>query len=152
VEVSDSDTLSNSILHNSIFSNVGLGIDLVGGIENTAGVTANDAGDGDGGANGLQNSPVITLAKTVSGKTTIKATLNSSANAQFTVELFSNPSGNEGKKFLGTKSVTTGPDGKVTFAFSPQKPVKVGQTITATATDSKGNTSEFSAPKKVVAG
>jgi len=41
----------NAIRGNSIRSNGGLGIDLVGGTENVYGVTANDGGDGDTGPN-----------------------------------------------------------------------------------------------------
>ena len=56
-------------------------------------------------------------------------------------------SGNEVKKFLGEKIVTTGSDGKVSFAF---KKVARGA-ITATATNEvTGDTSEFSAPRRVV--
>jgi hypothetical protein len=37
-----------------------------------------------------------------------------------------------------------------TYSFSPTQVVPDGQNITATATDSGGNTSEFSAPEEVV--
>ncbi len=60
-------------------------------------------------------------------------------------------SSKEGKTFIGQKQVTTASDGKVTFTFEPAKRVGLGQTVTARATDSVGNTSEFSAPRMVVA-
>jgi parallel beta-helix repeat protein len=47
--------VQNHIRGNSIFQNQGLGIDLGG-----TGVTPNDSGDGDSGANQLQNFPIIT--------------------------------------------------------------------------------------------
>jgi trimeric autotransporter adhesin len=72
VMINGSNTVSNSILSNSIFSNGSLGIDLV-----DAGITPNDSGDADTGANNLQNYPVITSAKKASGQTTIKGKLNS---------------------------------------------------------------------------
>jgi hypothetical protein len=142
----------NRILLNSIFSNAGLGIDLVGGTENAAGATANDTGDPDSGPNDLQNKPVITSAKTVGGTTTIQAKLNSTPSDPFVVEFFSNPSGeNEGKKFIGNKAVSTNSNGNVTFSFVPSQAVPAGQRVTATATNSvEANTSEFSAPRTVV--
>jgi hypothetical protein len=145
-----------SVLVNSIFSNGGLGIDLEGGTEDADGHTANDPGDLDDrtdGSNLLQNFPVLTSAKTASGKTTIKGKLNSTPNFSFTVRFFSNPKGtDEGKVFIGKKSGTTDANGNASFIFAPAKAVSVGRAITATATDPGGNTSEFSAPRAVVAG
>jgi hypothetical protein len=148
VAVSDNG-IGNSVLSNSIFSNVGLGIDL-----NQDGVSANDPGDVDAGSNGLQNKPVITSATTGSS-TIIKGRLNSVPNKSFTVQVFASPqlssSGNgQGKTFLGEKAVSTDGSGKVTFTFKASQKVPRGQFIIATATDSVNNTSEFSAAKKVV--
>jgi parallel beta-helix repeat protein len=144
----------NEISRNSIFSNGGLGIDLGGpgeySVTNVS--TPNDAGDTDTGPNGLQNKPVLSSAKTVSGKTTIKGTFSSNTGQTYTIEFYSNPSGDEGKKFIGQKSVTTDGSGNASFTFSPATKVPAGQTITATATnESTGDTSEFSAAKGVVA-
>jgi hypothetical protein len=151
VNVVGEETAGNRILSNSIFSNGRLGIDLVGGTENAAGATANDASDRDAGPNGLQNKPVITSAKTVGATTTIQAKLNSTPSDPFFVQFFSNPSGNEGQKFIGSKSVSTNSNGNVTFTFTPSQAVPVGQTVTATALDIVGgNTSEFSGPRTVV--
>jgi len=152
VQVRGNLSSGNKISRNSIFSNAGLGIDLVGGVEDAAGRTANDAGDVDAGPNGLQNKPVISSAKTVSGKTTIKGTLKSPPfeDLGYTIEFFSNPSGDEGKKFIGQKSVASNSSGTATFTFSPASAVTVGQTITATATVLRASeTSEFSAPRTV---
>jgi hypothetical protein len=140
VRIHGSGATGNAILGNSIYSNTGLGIDL-----GNDGVTANDVGDSDTGANNLQNFPVITSANT----TTINGTLNSTANTQFTIQFFDNatvdPSGyGEGQTFLGSTNVNT--DGSGNAAFSYAYTAVSGQPfITATATDPLGNTSEFSA-------
>ena len=138
----------NRILSNSIFANFDLGIDL-----GADGPTANDPGDADTGANDLQNKPVLSSAKkSATGTTTIKGTLNSTPDKIFTVQFFSNPEGgDEGKTLLGSKSVTTNGTGNLSFTFSTKKAIRLGQNITATATGPSGNTSEFSAPRKVVA-
>ena len=136
---------ANHIQANSIFSNNALGIDL-----GPAGVTPNDAGDGDAGANNLQNFPVLTTSNGVAGGgVNVQGTLNSSANTTFTLEFFSNascdPSGNgEGRTFLGSAPVTTNGAGNVTFNVNVTGSAVVGETITATATNPQGNTSEFS--------
>ena len=136
----------NRILQNSIFSNGGLGIDL-----GDDGPTANDPGDVDTGPNNLQNKPGISSARTGSLKTTIKGSLNSTPNKTFLVQFFSNPAGtDEGKTFIGQKSVTTDSSGNVSFIFTPPQKVGAGRTVTATATSPGGNTSEFSAARSVV--
>ena len=138
------DATGNRILSNSIFSNGAIGIDL-----NADGPTANDLGDADIGPNTLQNKPVVTSASAFGGQATIKGRLSSTPEEDFTIEIFSNPSGtDQGKKFLGQRAVSTGSDGKATFTLT--KDVPVGLNITATATDAAGNTSEFSSPRTVV--
>jgi hypothetical protein len=154
VEV-DVTSTRNEISRNSVFSNAGLGIDLIGQGEaffsNVS--TPNDPGDTDSGANNLQNKPVLSSAKTASGKTTVAGKLVSTPNQAYTIEFYSNPKDtNEGKKFIGEKSITTSVDGLRSFTFTPATSVSVGQAITVTATrDSTHDTSEFSAPRKVVA-
>ena len=151
VTVCDGTTTGNKVSRNSIFSNGGLGIDLLGPDENriTNFSNANDAGDTDSGPKGLQNTHLLTSAKTLSGKSTIKGKLNSTPGKTFSVRLFSNPSGaNEGENFVGQKTVTTDGSGTATFAFSTTTRVPVGRSITATATGAAG-TSEFSAPRTV---
>ena len=142
VLVSPPAATENAILSNSIFSNAGLGIDL-----DPNGVTPNDPGDDDTGANNLQNFPVVTSA--TSGSSTIEGTLNSTASATFRLEFFSNsecdPSGHgEGETFLGSTMVTTDGSGDVGFAVTLDATVPLGHFITATATDPDNNTSEFS--------
>ena len=127
-----------------------MGIDLSGGAQNAAGDTANDPGDADEGPNGLQNKPVIRSATSSSDGITIKGKLNSVPSRAFNVQFFSSPSGNEGQKFIGQRILTTDASGNVSFSFKTQVKVRRG-VITATATDVFGNTSEFSAPRTVVA-
>jgi hypothetical protein len=108
---------------------------------------------GDSGANNLQNKPVLSSAKTASIKTTVAGKLVSTPNQAYTIEFYSSPKDtNEGKKFIGEKGITTSVDGLRSFTFTPATSVTVGQAITVTATrNSTHDTSEFSAPRKVVA-
>ena len=133
----------NTIRSNSIYANgttaAHLGIDL-----GDDGVTANDTGDGDL-ANNHQNYPILTAAS-ASG---ITGTLNSAANATFTLEFYSNPtveaSGfGEGKTFLGSLNVTTNGSGNASFTFISPVGVFGGEHVVATATSVSGDTSEFS--------
>jgi parallel beta-helix repeat protein len=139
----------NRISGNSVFANGALGIDLA-----RDGVTANDVGDGDSGANNLQNFPALTDASTSTAGTVVDGTLGSTPSTTFTVEFFTSnacdPTGfGEGKTLLGTKSVTTGAGGTISFRFTTTTMVGAADFITATATDPSGNTSEFSQCKQI---
>ncbi len=142
-------TLSTSntlVSRNSIYSNTLFGINLVK--TNNDGLTVNDLGDADTGANGLQNYPTITSVASSGGSTTIQGTLNSHPNTTYQLEFFANDAVTsfqyEGQEVIGTTSVTT--DGAGNAAFSVTVPVTLAASrfVTATATDPLGNTSEFS--------
>jgi hypothetical protein len=135
----------NAILRNSIYSNGGFEIDFGGN-----GFTPNDPGDGDIGANDLQNFPVLTLATPDPGGTHVTGTLNSAPNTTYRIEFFQSDivDGNgvgEGKVFLAFQDVTTDGSGNATFSVVVPASLAVGQFVTATATNSSlHNTSEFS--------
>ena len=123
---------NNAIVSNAISRNGLLGIDL-----GPLGVTPNDAGDADTGANNLQNFPVLTSA---SGG--VQGTLNSTPNSTFRIEFFGNTacdaSGNgEGATLLGNTTVTTDDAGNATIALFS---TAADESVTATATDSSNNT------------
>jgi hypothetical protein len=146
------------ITENHTYSNGQLGIDLLGGTENAAGVTANDADDPDTGANDRQNFPVLTAAvkSNTTGATTVVGAFNSNPSTAFRIELFMavpDPSGNgEGQVVLAAQNVTTNANGDTSFSFASGG-WPSGMVLTATATSvTAGNTSEFSANRTVVAG
>ncbi len=133
----------NAILGNTISYNGGLGIDL-----GPAGVTPNDPGDPDPGANLLQNFPVVGSVVLGPASTEIHGTLDSLANLGFRVELFASlvcdASGyGQGQRPLGAVDAATDASGNA--AFVATLGAALGPWITATATDPSGNTSEFSA-------
>ncbi len=130
-----------AIRGNNFFGNSGLGIDL-----RSDGVTANDPGDADTGANNLQNFPIITSAS--HGNTMVVGTLNSTPSTQFTLDFYANSApcnaSTEGQRYLGSGSVTTDGDGNGSFNLTLTGSSVASESITATATDPNGNTSEFS--------
>ena len=141
-------SMGTPITNNRIHSNGGIGIDL-----NQGGVTPNDEDDADAGANETQNYPKLISARTTASATKVRGTLNSVPEFEYTLEFFTNKvKDREGRKPIGTKLVTTDPDGDVSFGFKPATEVKVGRFITATATNPNESTSEFSSPRKVTAG
>jgi len=144
VRIRDRST-NNAILGNAIFSNGALGIDL----SSTVGVNPNIPCNTGSGANMAQNYPI--LAQAVSGAGTgVRGTLNSRPNRAFLLQFFANPACDstgygEGQVYLGQTTVVTGNNCNVGFVANLPGSIPVGYFVTATATDSANNTSEFSA-------
>lgn len=145
-----------TILGNSIYQNgpsvgfSGLGINLHP--EGGDGVTPNDLGDADVGANGLQNYPVIVSATSAGN---VQGTLNSTATTTFRVEFFANAACDssgfgEGQTLIGFQLVTTDGSGNANFNASLAALPVGQQVVTSTATDPSGNTSEFSSCRSAV--
>lgn len=133
--------IQNRIQRNSIYANKLLGIDI-----DSVGVMENDPLDADSGPNLRQNYPLINSASAATR--IIKGKLQATPNSTYTIEFFTtrdcDETGHgEGKKFLGAISVTTNARGAAKLLINLKK-LKPGHSITATATDASGNTSEFS--------
>lgn len=160
VSASGQPNVGNAIEGNTIFLNgrsnpiALLGIDLTNGFvfPREDGLTPNDS-KGHGGPNNpnnFQNFPVLTSALPNSGKTDVSGTLKADPNSTYRIEFFANdtdPSGGipEGQQFLGAINVNTDANGSAAFSVTLNVSVANGRSVTATATDAIGNTSEFSA-------
>jgi uncharacterized protein (TIGR02145 family) len=136
--------VNNRISENAIYSNGGLGIDL-GNDE----MTPNDDGDSDTGSNNLQNFPVLESVSFIQGSVTVNGFLNSESYKSFTLQFFASKVGDdsgygEGQTYIGYDTVRTNYYGNATFSATLPIKSSYGQVITATATSSDGNTSEFS--------
>jgi len=138
----------NQFLLNNIYNNGGLGIDL-----GDDGVSPNDGCDAENGVNDLQNHPVLQSVQIAGGAPPtfeVNGFLNSEPDQSYTIRFYGNtvadPSGfGEGGFFLGSTTVNTPAGCQVSFTASlPLFPTGSGRCVTATATDSEGNTSEFS--------
>jgi hypothetical protein len=121
----------NTILHNAIFANRNLGIELVNH------------------ANGDQAFPVLTSAAVNGSNTVIQGVLTGAANTTFTLEFFRNTGADssgfgQGQRFLTAAMLTTDAAGHATFSVTVTGGVNPGDFLTATATDAAGNTSQFS--------
>ena len=145
--------VGTSIRGNVIYSNTQQGIDL--GNDDT---TSNDAGDGDSGPNGRQNYPVLTAASLNGAELAIAGTFNSTDDTTFTIDLYSTSIPNAGghggaETHLGSFSLTTDGSGD---SFVKEvinidiNDISVGDSLSATATDPNGSTSEFSSNVLVV--
>jgi parallel beta-helix repeat protein len=146
--------VNNGVRYNVMFSNSGFGINL-----GSDAWTPNDSGDGDGGANNLQNYPSLSKATFDGTNVTIQGSLNSRPNSRYDLDFYWNPScdvnfdhsGGEGKQYLGATTVTTDGGGNVSFSV-PFGNVPSSGVISADATDSSRNTSELSACATITAG
>jgi IPT/TIG domain/S-layer homology domain len=127
----------------------GLAIEL-----GSVGIQLNDEGDGDSGANGFQNYPILNSAGPAFAQgagTRIIGSLNSTASTTFDLDFYSNPPCAarpqeflEGEVYLGSEQVTTNGSGDVGFDITLPANVAPGSRISASATDPDGNTSELS--------
>ena len=119
-------TLNDSIEGNSIFANTGLGISLIGGLPNNG-----------------QPAPVLTSA-VVASTTTVTGNLTA-PDGDYRLEFFASPSSGpafQGKIFLGSYLVTVS-GGATPFTATGLLAVPANSYMTATATDSAGDTSQF---------
>jgi len=139
----------NRIYENRSASGPGLGIEL-----GSFGIQVNDPGDGDSGANGFQNYPILLSAGpsfAEGGGNHIVGVLNSTPSTQFTIDFYANPPCAarpqeflEGEVYLGSAAVTTNASGNASIDTSIGPPQPPGSRYSATATDPDGNTSEMS--------
>ena len=139
----------NAVRGNSNFGNDGLGIDLVGPV---AGVTENDTDDPDVGANDLQNFPKLDFARPTALGIWVQGSINTEANQILRLDFYLSlgedvhPSlHGPGRRYLGFITVDMGTGTTAEFSeLLLVSGVQAGDVVTATATDEKGNTSEFS--------
>src|SRR6185295_13949409 len=129
---------------NQIFSNGLLGIDL-----GAPGLTPNDTGDLDFGADTLLNFPILTSVTVSGGSTHIVGNLNSAPNSDFFIEFFSstqctgsNPGASQQLLSLPVLFHTDG-SGNAPIDLTLMV-VPSGGFINAVSRDILGNTSEFS--------
>lgn len=155
IRVADATSTGNVFLRNSIHTNGGLGINLVGGTEDAFGVTANDAGDIDTGPNNLLNFVTLSQAVTDGSTVYVSGTYAGAGNTYYRIELFAgteaDPSGHgEGRTFLGHLDIPVGGGGSISGSYSLASVVPVGTTLSATVTRTDASyttfheTSEFS--------
>ncbi len=130
---------------NAIHDNAGLGIDL-----GPLGPAVNDPGDVDNGANAGMNFPVLSGATVGSAGLILTGTLATTPAMLCRICVYGNvacdPSGQgEGAVYLGAFDVTSNAAGNAILAATlPVTDLGTATTLSATATDSAGNTSEFS--------
>ena len=130
----------NKITSNAIHDNAQIGIDL-----GDDGATVNDTGDGDSGANELQNSPKITQASLSPGKLTVGYVVDTHPGAApypLTIEFFLSDGNGQGKLLIGSDQYSTPLTPKTIVLIVAG--LNIGDEIVGTVTDSEGNTSEFS--------
>lgn len=132
-------TLSRNLVHDNGLTEIDL-------VEDD--ITKNDVNDADTGPNSLQNFPLLTSVAWSFSSVTLGGYLSSSPSGNFRIEIFASSTkaanGHGGSElYVGSLNVTTNASGMATFSNTFNVAVPYGWVLTATATDSLGNTSEF---------
>ncbi|MBC8108342.1 MAG: right-handed parallel beta-helix repeat-containing protein [Anaerolineae bacterium] len=135
--------VANTIAANEIRDNGQLGIDL-----GNDGITPNDVGDADAGANTLLNAPTVVGAYWYGGTTQMHIAFTAAPSTTYTCNVFYNDAPNqhglaEGGKTLATLALTTNAGGQYD-GWIPSFVDAPNAFLSATLTDPAGNTSEFS--------
>lgn len=125
--------VGNAIRGNLLHHNTDLAIDL-----GADGATANDPGDGDSGANGLQNYPVLQSVQTVGANFQVSYAVDSPP--PLAVDFYLPDAACQGRVYLGSDSWAGG----VEIATVPNLGASSQGALVAIATDANGNTSEMS--------
>ena len=133
------------VLGNAIFANNDSGIDL-----GSDGVTSNDSTDLDDGPNNLQNFPDLFESGLNGNDLIVKFHVDSEPNHSafpLTIQFFQADEKGQGRRFLGEQSYAAAAlaDEKTYANLGSTTGVAEGDAIVVTATDSLGNSSEFSA-------
>jgi IPT/TIG domain/S-layer homology domain len=140
-----------TIRFNRIFRNVanlgsdGLGIDL-----DNDGVTPNDDGDADAGANGLLNFPLIRSVTIDTTSTRVIGTFQGAPDSGFWLDFYWSECNLRPRDFLEGENhftqvlIFTDATGFASFDITAATPIPEGAPVSATATDEGDNTSEFS--------
>lgn len=145
-------TSSTRVQQNSIHDNGELGIDLSVLPDSFIpdGVTPNDPGDADSGANELQNFPEFTAATLVGPNLALDYGVPSSADFPMTIEFFlADADGLEGQTFIGSQTYAAAGPATANLMGTG---ASVGDQVVATTTNANNSTSEFSAPITIQAG
>ena len=134
----------NTIQGNAIYQNEGLAINL-----QQDHLTPNDSLDQDQGPNGLQNFPVLSIATARSANDLfVVGEFSSQPTQTYQLDFYAGrPDGplryQEAFAYLGSETVSTNAEGETRFSFHLPKSPSPGRYVTATATNSTGNTSEL---------
>ena len=148
IAVFDTNTAGNTLRGNRAYNNGALVIDLVGGTENSYGVTRNDAGDTAAGPNRLLNFPVLTNVTTSGAFTSLASSLDSVANRDFLIDFYAGTNASASAHgpvhaYLGTLPVRTAANGHADFIFGLPAGLATRH-FTVTTTDLvTGDTSEL---------
>jgi hypothetical protein len=148
---------------NLIRNNVQDGVAVINATSQRNAIYQNSTGNNGGrgialyqSANNQQPYPILSSAVLGGAGVSIAGILNAAPNAAYRIEFHSNsvpdPTGfGEGELFIGAINVTTSSNGSANFIANLPAAVPAGYVVTSKATDSLGNTSEFSGNMTVTA-